>query len=193
MTTETATSTMNNSNKRVRFSDKEVSTPKPKSTMATLSPNGATKAAVRVYAELLSSTLSPIILTAGEHFADRVHKLISKATQLKKMEDEDDFIPRSARLVNFEFRVSKEVEVSPDFVTIKEDTTALVTDFKIALKAKIMETLRVEIALLKSKMYDNLAKDMDQVVVATVTANGKTLTPPMTSFLLSCIIIMRST
>ena len=98
MTTETATSNMTSTNKRVRFSDKEVDPPKP-ATMTALSPNGAAKAAVRTYAASLSSTLSPIILTAGEHYSDRVHKLISKATQLKKMEDDDDFIPRSARLV----------------------------------------------------------------------------------------------
>ena len=172
MTTETATSNMTSTNKRVRFSNKEDDAPKP-ATMTVLSPNGTAKAAVRTYAESLSRTLSPIILTAGEHFSDRVHKLISKATQLKKMEDDDEFIPRSARLVNFEFRVTKEVEASPDFVAIKEETTNLVSDFKIHLKMKIMETLRIEIALLKEKMYNNLAKDMDRVVVAPLTAYGQ--------------------
>ena len=92
------------------------------------------------------------------------------------MSDDEDFILRSARLVNFEFRVTKEVEVYPDFVVIKDDTTNLVNKFKKDLKTKIMETLEIEIALLKKHLYDNLAKNIDRVVVTSIYANGKDYT-----------------
>ena len=164
---------MTSPNKRVRFTKNEVNAPKTTPAMLVLSPKGAAQAAVRAYAASLSHTLSPIILTAGEHFVDRVHKLITKGTQFNKMTDDDDFIPRSARLVNFNFRVCKEVEVNPDFAVIQEDTANLVNYFKKELKFKIMATLKIEVSILKKRLYDNLAKDMDRVVVASLTANGK--------------------
>ena len=137
---------MTSMNKRVWFTNPDLPNTPPAS--AILSPKGAAQAAVRAYAASLQDTLSPIILTAGEHFIDQVHKLIIKAVQPQKMNDDADFIPRSTRLVNFEFRVTKEVEVNPDFVVIKDDTTNLVNKFKQDLKTKIMETLEIEIALL---------------------------------------------
>ena len=42
--------------------------------------------------------------------------------QYKKMDDDPDYIPRSANLINFEFRVTKEVENHAEFFVKKADT-----------------------------------------------------------------------
>ena len=42
------------------------------------------------------------------------------------MDDDKEFIPRSARLVNFDFRVTKKVENNPEFLVIKADTDSIV-------------------------------------------------------------------
>ena len=93
MTQRSATSDTENMNKRVRFDDNQDGTPKQGNATANQSPQGAAKASVRVYTASLQAMLLPIILTAGEHFVDRVHKLINKATQLQKMTEDEDFIP----------------------------------------------------------------------------------------------------
>ena len=89
------------------------------------------------------------------------------------MEDDNDFIPRSARLVEFEFRTSKMVEDSPAFQTIKADTIVLVKDFRLALKQQIMATLRIEIDLLKAEMYANLMKGLHICVTAHLISEQK--------------------
>ena len=64
--------------------------------------------------------------------------------QFDMMDDDEDLIPCSARMVNFEFWVTKKVEYDPDFLVIKAGTETLVLDFKLAPKVKIMQTLQIE-------------------------------------------------
>ena len=74
---------------------------------------------------------------------DLLHKFSTKCRQHAKMENDDDFIPRSARLMNFEFMVSKQVECSEEFLGVKVETEALVKEFRLNLKGKIIEILKM--------------------------------------------------
>ena len=152
MTSEIATSVMNSTNKRVRFeeptSNTTIHSPSTKDQSTNQSPKGVALTLVRTFVKSLRKHLSPIVLKAAESHIDKLHKLLTKVRQLKKMDDDEDFIPRSARLVEFNFRTSKMVEDSPEFQTVKADTIILVKEFRFALKVKIMDTLRIEIALL---------------------------------------------
>ena len=56
--------------------------------------------------------------------------------QLNKMDDNEELVPHSTRLVNFEFQVTKKIDTSPDFIAIKADTNVLVNIFILALKEK---------------------------------------------------------
>ena len=82
------------------------------------------------------------------------------------MEDDEEFIPRSARLVDFEFRTSKQVEDSPAFQAINAETITLVKEFRLALKSKIMATLKIEIELLKKELYEKLMKSINTCINA---------------------------
>ena len=97
--------------------------------------------------------------------------------QYDKMEDDSDFIPRSARLVNFEFRVTKKVENNPEFLVIKSDTDTLVTDFRLALKQKIMQTLKIECDLLRTELYEHLCINLHLVVQAFLITEQKKMDP----------------
>ena len=70
---------------------------------------------------------------------DMLHKLINKMNKINKMDDDSDFIPRSARMVNFDFRVTKKVGNSPEFLSIKTDTETLVIEFRLAFIQKILK------------------------------------------------------
>ena len=169
MTSESATDAMNNSNKRVRF---EEPSPMPSNSPSTTvqatnqSPKGVALTSVRTSVMSLRKHLSPIILKAGESHIDSLHKLLSKVRQFVKMEDDEEFIPRSARLVDFEFRTSKQVEDSPAFQAINAETITLVKEFRLALKSKIMATLKIEIELLKTELYEKLMKGINTCINA---------------------------
>ena len=169
---------MNNTNKRDRFEEPTSTTstisPSPKIT-ANTSPKGVALHLVRIFVTSLRKHLSPIILKAGESHIDHLHKLLTKIRQLRKMEDDADFIPRSARLVEFEFRTSKMVEDSPEFQIVKADTISLVSEFRLALKAKIIATLKIEIALLRTGMYENLMQCMHKCIAAHLISEQKNL------------------
>ena len=141
---------MTTTNKRVRFtdltSDDSPNTPTPGSI---LTPKGIALKSVRSFAATLRKHLAPIIINAGESHVDLLHKWTTKVRQLKKMEDDDDFIPRSARMVNFEFRVPKAVEVTEEFISINAETNILTNNFRLSLKEKVMETLALEIKLMR--------------------------------------------
>ena len=97
--------------------------------------------------------------------------------QYVKMDDDSEFIPRSARLVNFEFRVTKKVENNPEFLVIKADTDTLVEEFRMALKQKIMQTLKIECDLLRTELYKHLCINLHLVVQAFLITGQKNLDP----------------
>ena len=144
---------------------------------STLTPKGTALLSVRNYAATLRKHLAPIITTAGETNIALMHNCMTKFKQHKNMEDDAEFIPRSARLVNFEFRVSKEVEDSPEFVDINAETTGLMNDFKINLKHQITKVLEIEINFLQSHLYTNLMKQIYHVVQAILVSEGKAVSP----------------
>ena len=81
-----------------------------------------------------------------------------------KMDDDSNFIPRSPRMVNFDFRVTKKVENNSDYMVVKADTDVIVLEFKLALKYKIMDMLQIECKSLRDELYENLVTNLHRVV-----------------------------
>ena len=93
------------------------------------------------------------------------------------MKDDDDFIPRSARLSDFEFRCSKQVETSPEFLEVQAATNIMMQAFRLELKVKIMATLKMEIGILTQSLYENLARELHKIVQAKLLSEGKMAQP----------------
>jgi hypothetical protein len=64
----------------------------------------------------------------GKQFISLTHKMFLKDINITQMEEDQYYIPVSAR-VSFKLQAWKEVEVSPNFVMINSETTALVKTF----------------------------------------------------------------
>ena len=104
---------------------------------------------------------------AAESHIDLLHNLISKMTQYSKMEDDSDYIPRSVtKLINFDFRVTKSIENNPEFLVIKADTDTLIQEFKLGLKRKVMEKLKLEIRILRNELFEHLCINLHLVIQA---------------------------
>ena len=181
MTSETAPNAMTNANKRVRIEAPTSIINDPPSTLrvssTNQSPKGCALTSVSTFVVTLRRHLSPIVKKAAESHMDLLHKLMSKMIQYEKMDDDSDFIPRSARLVNFEFRVTKKVENSPEFLAIQADTDTLVQEFRQALKQKIRQTLKIEIDLLRTEFYEHLCTSFHLVVQAFLITEQAALDP----------------
>ena len=98
-----------NTTKRVRIHPtmNDKTTDKGKSTKLK-TPKALALACVTGTAASLHPQVQPIVETYGNRLIDIYHKLQQKNIQLSKMENNLDFIPRSAR-INFEFYVRPEV------------------------------------------------------------------------------------
>ena len=180
MTTENAPSELNSSNKRVRFEDPtsaQNDLPSLESVSSNQSPKGLALSLVRTFTVSLRKHLSPIVQKCGESNLDLLHKLITKMNQYNKMDDDPDYIPRSANLINFDFRVTKQVESHAEFFVIKADTDILMTEFKKAIKLKIMEALQLECRLLREQFYENICMNLHLVVKAQLISDQTGLDP----------------
>ena len=169
---------MNTTNKRVRFTTPSVIDMTTSLTPgSTLTPKACSIQSVRSFAVTLRKHLSPIIQNAGLSHIELLHKWSTKCRQHCKMEGDDTFIPRSARLMNFEFRVSKEVETSEEFLEVKAETEVIIKEFRLNLKDRIMDTLKIEILSTRQKLYENLVKEIYSIIQAKLLSEKKTNDP----------------
>jgi len=166
---------MNTTNKRVRFTHQsETNMPKIKTSGDALTPKAASITSVRNFAATLRKHLSPIILTAGLTHIDLLHKWSTKCRQHGKMDADEEFIPRSARLVNFDFRVPRPVEASEEFQEVQAETNLLIKEFRLNLKGKIMDALKIDILLQRTALYSNLVKVLHSTIQAKLLSDNKT-------------------
>ena len=132
---------------------------------------------VRTYASTLRKHLSPIFLNAGETNINLTHSWTSKVRQLKKMEDDDEYLPRSTRNVDFDFRVTKQVEDTEEYKSINVETQIIMNDFRLNLKSKVKEVLIVEIKLIRDSLIENFLKHLTLVTKAQLLTDNKKLSP----------------
>ena len=140
----------NNSPKRVLISSTKNTTDHGNASKVK-TPKALALASVEGHAASLHPQVSKIVLSYANKFIDTSHKLQQKELQLSKMVDNEDFIPRSAR-INFEFYLRPEIKQTDDFAVIQSNTTDLIKTFQYALKSQITETMKLDIAYLKNML-----------------------------------------
>ena len=161
MTTVPASNVMTNTNKRVRFITPSMNNmTKSLTEESSVTLKATSIQYICIFSVTLRKHLLPIILNEGLTHIELLHKFATKCHQHAKMESDEDFIPRSDRLMNFEFMVSKQVESSEEFLGIKLETEELVKEFRLNLKGKIMQTLKIEFFILRQDLYENFTKEI---------------------------------
>ena len=140
----------NNSPKRVRISSAKSTTGNSSATKVK-TPKALALASIEGHAASLHPQVSKIILSYANRIIDIFHKIQQKETQLSKMTDNADFVPRSAR-INFEFYLRPEIKQTDEFGIIQSETTDLLKDFQFKLKAQIIKTMKLDIDFLKNKL-----------------------------------------
>ena len=168
---------MQETNKRVRFSEEPSSLPSALSTKSSkLSPKTVALSSLRSFTATLQPNLKPIFTNLGEEWLDIVSRHRTKMLQVMKMMNDEDFIPRSARTVNFTFHVPKSVEDLAEFTEIKEETEAIVLKYRKDLKSQILKAMKLEIEQLETRAKILFIKATNMIIKATLISTSAPLT-----------------
>jgi hypothetical protein len=161
--------TMASPAKRTRF-DATAITPADKA----ITPMAAARQSLHAHCASLQPEIATILSKLGLERLQTLHKFSHRDTQAKKIEDDDDFIPRSAR-VNFALSASKLVEQDVEYTRLSDETTAIVTAFQAALKTKIIEVAKLEVSALKTKIGSEFAVSLRLSVQACILCEPSAL------------------
>ena len=98
--------------------------------------------------------------------------ILQKQRAFKGMETDETLIPRSAR-VKFDLSTKhKPVEISTEFITLKDDCAKLVDDLQRNLKSKIVAASKLDIQFLEQAHRKELAKALRLSTTASLIADG---------------------
>jgi hypothetical protein len=155
--------------KRTRF-DASALAPADKA----IPPMAAARQSLHAHCASLQPEIATILSKLGLERLQNLHKFSHKGIQAQKIEDDADFIPRSAR-VNFALVASKLVEQDAEYTRLSDETTAIVTTFQAALKTKILEVAKLEVSTLKTKLGSDFAVSLRLSVQACLLCEPNTL------------------
>ena len=174
MSTDTAT--RNNRSKRtridptVRILQTEQAPPEPKA------PKALAIAFVKSHSASLQPQVGSILERLGTQHLNLLSKHHQKTVQITKMEQNKDFIPRSAR-IEFSFHMTKEAMESPDFQTLQTNTEAKIQEFRHFLKRQIIDATKLEETVLLHQIQDDFIHALRHVIHTFLTANSVPITP----------------
>jgi hypothetical protein len=140
---ENATDTNKRPKQRVRFASNTMQSGNTDTNNAK-PPMVLAEAKVRSFVASLHSELASIIEKLAKEHLTLLSKLHIKKNMLKKLEDNEDFIPRSAR-IEFRLTGSKRTELSAEFIALQEETTIMVQTYRKALREQVIKSLRIDI------------------------------------------------
>jgi hypothetical protein len=155
MATDTA-SNANNSTKRARI-DPSAADPSTEKASRPVPPKTIAQRFAAGHVATLHPQVATILLPLFEDFISTKMKIFTKDTQLKKMEADDEFIPRSAR-IDFRFHLSAEAKLSVDYSTLVDQTNEEIKAFTSILKQRIIQAMKLELAALHKKLQKLIAK-----------------------------------
>ena len=151
-----ATSTNAQVTKRTRFNETTIEDTFPSKRQ---SPKALALDFIQAKTGSLQPTITSTLLKLGTHHLELHMKAFHKATQKKRMMDDEEFIPRSAR-IEFTLMVAKEAEDDQEFIDIREATNEIITDCRKSLKAQILKCIDVEYKLLHQQIVEDFAKNL---------------------------------
>jgi hypothetical protein len=113
----------------------------------------------------LQPQLASILGKLGHQHVNLLHKLHNKKAQISRMEGDEDFIPRSAR-IDFQFHMSKHAEERPEFLALQEETNSHIADFRKFLRQQIIKATKIESDTLTEEIKIGFIKSLRLTIEA---------------------------
>ena len=152
-TMTTATDHHQQPSKRTRFEE-------PSDSTAPSEPTKPPKSLAESFIRSSTASLQPQIAIIVEKLGKEHILLLSKKDNVirthQRMNDNEDFIPRSAR-IQFDLKGSKRAIELPEYKQLAEDTSTLVADFTKNLKKQIIKAAAIEIKAAETELRYHLS------------------------------------
>jgi hypothetical protein len=120
-------------------------------------PMSLAESFIRSSVASLQPGLATIIEKLGKEHIVLLSKKDVKQNILKKLEDNEDAIPRSAR-IDFQLSASKRTEQRPEFIALKEETSIMVNRFRVALRKQVIKSIKIELLQIEDDIREHLVK-----------------------------------
>jgi hypothetical protein len=146
-------------NVRARI-DNSVATP---GQVKTFSPLRAAEDFIKSHIESLREGIAPLCLDKGKKFLSLQHRYFTKAKTVIRMEQDDDYVPISAR-VDFKVKALKEAEELPEFIELQNETKALIKTHQQSLKLLIIKSCTIEEDYLDNAVNRHTAESIHAIV-----------------------------
>eukprot|EP00957_Ditylum_brightwellii_P118308 9023417-Ditylum_brightwellii.AAC.1 len=125
----TVTSTMAQVNKCTRFDKSLLIHPKSNTNCKRQLPKALALDYILCKIALFHPTIKNNLIMLGTHHIELHMKAHANANQKKRLTDDEEFIPRSAK-IEFTFKVSKEAEADQEFTDLLEMMSVIIRDCK---------------------------------------------------------------
>ena len=135
------------------------------------SPLAAAEELVASHVESLHDGIATLLLTRGREYLALSQRLFYKEKNKVRMEQDDTYIPVSAR-VNFTLQVVKEAKESTDFQTLQDSTALIIKRHQEELKQCILESIAIDIKALRMALNQHLCQSLYSVTSLFHIAQG---------------------
>ena len=165
------TATGHNRSKRTRIDptarspQTEQAPPEPKA------PKALAIAFVKSHSASLQPQVGSILERLGIQHLNLLSKRHQKLVQINKMDQNNDFIPRSAR-IEFSFHMTKEATETPEFQALQTNTNQKIQEFRNFLKRQVIDATKIEETILLHQIQDDFILSLRHVITAFLTANS---------------------
>ena len=137
----------------------------------TKSPLALATAQISLHVLSLQPGIASILLNLGKDILVSRKRLFEKERQVRKMEQDVELLPTSAR-IDFIPRVSKAMELSAEYITLKEEAETAKGVYQRQCKGFIIRALKIDIKALRATLQKELAKAFCVTAKAFLIADG---------------------
>lgn len=124
-----------------------------------LPPKVVAEQHIENYAASLHQQLAPIVTNLGKEHIILLSKRDMKEKAIRRLVDDDNFIPRSARF-NFSLNVSKRTETMPAYIALRNRAKEIVDQCGRDLKQLIISAANLELSSITTDIEQHLAKSI---------------------------------
>ena len=125
-------------------------------------PKALAIAFVKSHAASLQPQVASILEQLGISHLNLLSKKYNKDTQIQKMEQNKEFLPRSAR-IDFTLNVSEKATSSAQFQQLVADTETKTQEFCFFLKKQIIAATKIESQILLDEIQDQFIESLRHI------------------------------
>jgi hypothetical protein len=137
----------------------------------TKSPLAIANAHIALHVSSLQTGIATILQSLGQDLLLARKRIFDKSRQITRMESDEDLIPNSAK-IDFIPKVSKAMEQSQEYITLRDDSLTVTRAFQKQCKDFIIRALKIDIRSLQNALTREFAKALCLTAIAFLIADG---------------------